>query len=95
MSGGLGFVVRTLCHVGCAVLFPSVLSILREHGRAALDRRGPLEMTVLPFLLLWSFRCEDCAKRRYNFFFTRALHEPETNFLQDACGACHPAQFRT
>ena len=37
-------------------------------------------MIVLPFLLLRSFRCEGCAKRRHNLFFTRAHHEPKTIF---------------
>jgi len=32
---------------------------------------------ILPFLLLRPFRCEDCTKRHYNLFFTRALHEPD------------------
>jgi hypothetical protein len=33
-------------------------------------------MIFLPLLLVRPFRCEDCTKRHYNFFFTRALHEP-------------------
>jgi len=37
-------------------------------------------MIVLPFLLLWPFRCEGCAKRRHNLFFTRALRESKTIF---------------
>jgi hypothetical protein len=36
MSGGLAFVVRILCDDAYSVLFPSVLPILREPGRAAL-----------------------------------------------------------
>jgi len=47
-------------------------------------RRGLLEMIILPFMLLRSFRCEDCAKRHYNFFFTRALREPEDKIHLDA-----------
>jgi hypothetical protein len=43
-------------------------------------RGGSLEVIVLPFLLLWPFRCEGCAKRRHNLFFTRAHHEPKTIF---------------
>jgi len=45
-----------------------------------LHRGGSLEVIVLPFLQLRPFRCEDCAKRRHNLFFTRALHEPKTIF---------------
>ena len=48
------------------------LDVRRSH------RRGLFEILVLPFVLLRPFRCEDCTKRHYNFFFTRALHEPET-----------------
>ena len=43
-------------------------------------RGGSLEVIVPPFLLLWPFRCEGCAKRRHNLFFTRAHHEPKTIF---------------
>jgi hypothetical protein len=39
MSGGLAFVVRILGHEACPVLFPSMLSILPERGRAALALR--------------------------------------------------------
>lgn len=46
------------------------LNVRRSH------RRGLLEMVLLPLLLLRPFRCEDCAKRHYNLFFTRALHDP-------------------
>jgi hypothetical protein len=46
------------------------LDVRRSH------RRGIFETVVLPFLLLRPFRCEDCTKRHYNLFFTRALHEP-------------------
>lgn len=46
------------------------LDVRRSH------RRGLFEVLLLPFLLLRPFRCEDCTKRHYNFFFTRALHEP-------------------
>ena len=45
-----------------------------------LHRGGSLEVIVLPFLLLWPFRCEDCTKRRHNLFFTRALRESKTIF---------------
>jgi hypothetical protein len=48
------------------------LDVRRSH------RRGFFEILVLPFFLLRPFRCEDCTKRHYNLFFTRALHEPET-----------------
>jgi hypothetical protein len=54
------------------------LDVRRSH------RRGSLEMIVLPLLLLRTFRSEDGTKRRYNFFFTRAFHEPENNFRHDA-----------
>jgi hypothetical protein len=47
------------------------LDVRRSH------RRGLFEVLILPFFLLRPFRCEDCTKRHYNFFFTRALHEPE------------------
>jgi len=47
-------------------------------------RRGLREMISLPFMLLRSFRGEDCTKRRYNFFFTRALHEPGDKIHFDA-----------
>jgi len=43
-------------------------------------RGGSLEVIALLFLLLWPFRCEGCAKRRHNLFFTRALREPKTIF---------------
>ena len=39
MSGGLAFVVRILGHEAYPVLFPSMLSILPELGRAALAPR--------------------------------------------------------
>jgi hypothetical protein len=41
-------------------------------------------MTILPFLLLRPFRCEDYTKRHYNFFFTRALHETGDKIHHDA-----------
>jgi len=47
-------------------------------------RHGLLEMIILSFLLLRSFRCEDCTKRHYNFFFTRAFHEPGDKIHMDA-----------
>lgn len=47
------------------------LDVRRSH------KRGFFEILILPFALLRPFRCEDCTKRHYNFFFTRALHEPE------------------
>ena len=46
------------------------LDVRRSH------RRGLFELLILPFFLLRPFRCEDCTKRHYNFFFTRALQEP-------------------
>src|SRR5258706_13194201 len=57
------------CHPFCRSL-----EVRRSHCR------GSLKMIVLPFLLLRSFRCEGCAKRRHNLFFTRAHHEPKTIF---------------
>jgi hypothetical protein len=50
--------------------FSGGMDVRRSH------RLGLLEMIILPFMLLSSFRCQDCTKRHYNFFFTRALHEP-------------------
>jgi hypothetical protein len=48
------------------------------------QRDGLLEMIIPSFMLLRSFRCEDSAKRDYNFFFTRALHEPGDKIHIDA-----------
>ena len=50
------------------------LDVRRSH------RRGLLEMVILPLLLLRPFRCEDCTKRHYNLFFTRAFQEPGERF---------------
>ena len=47
-------------------------------------RRGLIGTLVLPLLLLRPFRCEDCTKRHYNFFFIRALHEPEVKIHRTA-----------
>jgi hypothetical protein len=58
--------------------FSGGMDVLRSH------RRGLLEMIILPFMLLRSFRCADYAKRNYNFFFTRALHEPGDKIHMDA-----------
>jgi hypothetical protein len=54
------------------------LDVRRSH------KRGVFEMLALPLFLLRPFRCEDCTKRHYNFFFTRALHEPEDKVQRKA-----------
>jgi len=46
-------------------------------------RRGLFETMLLPFLMLRPFRCEDCTRRHYNLFFTRALHEHEDKVHAD------------
>lgn len=57
------------------------LDVRRSH------RRGLFEVLVLPFFLLRPFRCEDCTKRHYNFFFTRALQEPQVSSRSNTRGA--------
>jgi hypothetical protein len=48
------------------------------------QRCGLLEMIIFPLMRLRSFPCEDCAKRHYNLFFTRAFHEPGDKIHMDA-----------
>lgn len=58
--------------------FSGGMDVRRPH------RRGLLEMILHPFMLLRSFRSEGCTKRLYDFFFTRALHEPGDKIHIDA-----------
>jgi hypothetical protein len=84
MTGGLGFVVcsEVMSHARFYLLrcCPACgsLDVRRSH------RRGLLEVVLLPLLLLRPFRCEDCTRRHYNFFFTSALHEPEQKIRRSA-----------
>lgn len=62
------------CRMHVSISFDAPLFVGGRDVRRP-QRGGLLEMIILPFMLLRSFRCADYAKRNYNFFFTRALHE--------------------
>jgi hypothetical protein len=51
------------------------LEVRRSH------RKGLFEVLLLPLALMRPYRCKDCEKRHYNFFFSKKmpnLQQPDT-----------------
>ena len=68
MSGGLAFVVRILGHEAYSVLFPSMLSILPDLGRAALATR-------------WIAQSDRSTVSAVAAFSLRGLHQAAPQFV--------------